>query len=211
MSDYSNLDELLPDQSEAEVEKLSDYCKLLVQYNSKLNLLSKNTISRLGSKHISDCVQALELIRKELNSDVPAFDFGSGNGLPGIVGAILYPELDFYLVERDLRKAEFLKIAFDELELTNVEVIDKDLSQLADDSCSQVISRAMAPIPKFLLEARKRMPTGGRAFLFKGDYWSTELSSAPPQVFEYWEVDLFGNYSLPNSEGERFIIECKRI
>ncbi len=211
MNDFNNLEKSFPDFPPTFFDQLQKFGKLISQYNIKLNLLSKQAINDLSSKHFYDCIQALLLIQDEIFTENTLYDFGSGNGLPGVIAGLVKPEQKIVMVERDQRKAEFLRIAIDELKLDGMQVFDKDLNQLPEDSCYKAISRAMAPLPKFLLEARKRMPAGSETFLFKGEHWSTELSSVPAQVFEYWEVDLYKSYLLPNNEGERFIIKCHRV
>ena len=49
-------------------------------------------------------------------------DLGSGNGFPGVVFGILYSTVNVVLVDRDIRKAEYLKTVISELKLTNLRV-----------------------------------------------------------------------------------------
>ena len=210
-NDIDRLEEIIPGLSSAVYEKFRHFFTLVEHYNSKINLIAKSTLARAAIKHFSDSVQGLEIIQPELFDGEPVLDFGSGNGFPGIISGILFSDREHVLVERDQRKAEFLKTAVHNLKLKNVDVHAGGVSEISDGTCFNVISRAMAPIPKFLLESRAPMAVGGKAFLFKSEHWSTEFSVVPPQIFEYWEVDLLGKYVLESNEGKRFIVCCTRV
>ena len=211
MSDINNLEDIIPDLSSDLNESFQSFFELLEQYNKKINLVSRSSIPHAGVKHFSDCYQALQILEDDLAVENPIFDFGSGNGFPGIIAAIMYPKSQFILVEKDKRKAQFLKTAYSELELNNVEVHAGTIAELNEGVCQTIISRAMAPLPKFLLETRKFTKLGGTAFLLKGDHWSTEFSAIPPQVFQYWDVSLMKQYFLPNNAGSRVIVRCLRV
>lgn len=211
MNDISNLEEIIPELNPDLRELFERFFQLIEQYSDKINLISKSTISRAGVKHFSDSYQGLLSVKDEFKKEHPVFDFGAGNGFPGLIAAMMFPAQTLILVERDQRKAEFLRIATDRMGLKNVEVYGGNVSDLADGSCHNVISRAMAPLPKFLLETRSVMASGGSAFLFKSDHWSTEFSTVPPQVFEFWDVQLHHSYELPNNDAERFIIKCTKL
>ena len=210
-NDINNLTDYIGPEGLPLIEPMERFFELLEKYNSKLNLVSKASLPKSAAKHFTDSYLGLKALESELNKESPIFDFGSGNGFPGIIAAMMFPDQNLILVEKDQRKSEFLKIATDHLELKNIEIHSGNVSELADGSCFQTISRAMAPLPKFLLEARQTTPPGGKAFLFKGDYWATEFGVIPAQVFEYWDVELMADYVLPADEGKRYIIRCSRI
>ena len=211
-NDIDNLEEYIDGLSSDLKEQFTEYFQLIEKYNSKINLISKGTVSRAGSKHFADSYLALKMILPNLPKDVPIFDFGSGNGFPGMILGMMEKARPVILVERDLRKAQFLKLAADELLLDNIEVHGGSINELTAGSCVAGISRAMAPLPKFLLETREAIQSGGRVFLFKGDHWTSEFGSCPPQIFDFWDVNLLGSYMLPGTDPtERFIIQCDRI
>lgn len=210
-SDINNLEDYIGSESLELIKSMESFFELLEKYNSKMNLVSKASFPKSAAKHFTDSFLGLKALESELDPEFPVYDFGSGNGFPGIIAAMMYPEKQLILVEKDQRKSEFLKISTDHLELKNIEIHAGHVSELADGSCKQTISRAMAPIPKFLLEARLTTPVGGSAFLFKGDYWATEFGVIPAQVFEYWDVELMADYQLPAGEGKRYIVRCKRV
>ncbi len=211
MSENNKLEDIIPNLSSDLSVSFEIFFDLVKRYNTTINLVAKSTISKAWTKHFADSFLGLEQIRNDLVTDQPILDFGSGNGFPGIIAALTLKNYNVILVERDLRKSEFLKAAVDHLGLKNCEVHAGTVNELTEASCFNVISRAMAPLPKFLLEARYVMAPGGNAFVFKGEHWSTEFTAIPAQLFEHWEIDLHSSYELPENEGSRFIVRCTRI
>ncbi len=212
MSDINRLKEFMPDVSSAALEQFMALFELIKKYNLKMNLISRSALLEIAAKHFVDSYEGIQVLNELEKINKPIFDLGSGNGFPGLVAAILRPDLDFILVDRDQRKAEFLKIAYSHLGLSNVEVHPGNLSDLADSSCFLAISRAMAPIPRFLFEARSFVASGGQVYMFKGESWTTELGSCPPQMFDYWSVKMKKRYLLPDkNQSERFIILLEKL
>ncbi|MDB3952669.1 16S rRNA (guanine(527)-N(7))-methyltransferase RsmG [Alphaproteobacteria bacterium] len=90
------------------VQKFELYLSLLKNWNKTINLVSKRSLVDPWRRHILDCAQLSPLIpptTKRLT------DLGSGAGLPGLMLAILRPEIECELVESDQRKAAFLREA----------------------------------------------------------------------------------------------------
>lgn len=210
-NDYDNLEEYLPGISPSLLAQFSEFYHLVEKYNAKINLLSKGSVSHMASKHFADSMLGLEIFKDQLDSEIPIFDFGSGNGFPGLVVAMALSQHTVVIVERDQRKSEFIKIAADHLKVSNIKFHEGAVAELADGVCQTVISRAMAPLPKFLLESRRVVPPGGKVFLYKGEAWTSELGACPPQIFDHWEVDALGDYELPADQGPRFILQCHRL
>ncbi|MCJ8277573.1 MAG: 16S rRNA (guanine(527)-N(7))-methyltransferase RsmG [Bdellovibrionales bacterium] len=209
-SDIDRLKEFLPELTETEEEKFRQYFDVLCHFNRKINLVSRASIKNSGGKHFSDSYKGLKIFEEFMTPGATMYDFGSGNGFPGIIGAVMYPEVKHILIERDKRKGEFLKFLAQELLLNNVGVHIGAAKDIKENSVQIAMSRAMAPLPKMLLEMRKLSVVGGRIFLFKGDTWTTEFGNCPPQLFDLWDVKLKGHYNIPSLDMERFIIECTR-
>lgn len=211
-NDINSLDNIIPGLSSELKEQFVAYFTIIEKFNNKINLISKSTVKRAGVKHFADSYFGLKLFQQMLPDNQPVFDFGSGNGFPGIVFAMMESKRNVILIERDQRKAEFLKTAANEMKLSHVEVHAGSLSDLEDGTCKIGISRAMAPMPKFLLETRNIVAPGGSVYLFKGDHWMTEFGSCPAPIFDFWEVNLLGQYELPDDvTGDRFIVQCNRL
>lgn len=87
-------------------EKLKIYQDLLLKWQPKINLVSSSTLDNAWERHFEDSAQIAGFIPKEAKKLV---DLGSGAGFPGLVLAIMRPDIDVSLIESDQKKCSFLK------------------------------------------------------------------------------------------------------
>ena len=64
------------------LQKLKDFMQILLEWNQKINLVSKNAEKELETRHLLDSLQLIDYIRDDAKLLV---DVGSGSGFPGIV------------------------------------------------------------------------------------------------------------------------------
>ncbi|MFC6636162.1 16S rRNA (guanine(527)-N(7))-methyltransferase RsmG [Sulfitobacter sediminilitoris] len=157
--------------------KLEAFSDLVLKWTPKINLISKQSMQDLWSRHIVDSAQLYDL--------APPFkrwvDLGSGGGFPGIVVSILGQDdrikREFILVESDQRKCAFLRTAIRELNLQARVISDRieDVPPLAADIVS---ARALADLSVLLGFAERHLKPGGTALFPKGAKWSTEDEAA---------------------------------
>lgn len=203
-----------PDLDESVQKLLKEYHSELLRFNQKVNLISPSTVHQSDQVHFADSLNGLELI---LQKDIvgPVYDIGSGNGFPGLVLGILAsksrPDLEIVLVDSDRRKCEFLKHMTHQLGLEKVSVQSRRVEDLPQDSAKTIVSRAFAPLGKFMVICRDVLCQGGNAYVFKSDSWGSEIMSAPPQVGRFWQPQLSGTYRLPETTTELVIVELKKL
>lgn len=95
------------------------YAELLAGPGVERGLLGPREVDRIWERHLLNCAAIAEL----LEPGERAADIGSGAGLPGIVLAIVRPDLQLVLVEPLLRRSDFLREVVGELRLKNVDVV----------------------------------------------------------------------------------------
>lgn len=125
--------------------RLEEYKSLVLKWNSRVNLLSKNTDEKALETHITDCI---DLAKNIPLTEGLVFDIGSGSGLPGIVLA-LFGIKNITLVESDLKKAVFLEEVKRIMNL-NVKIIRGRVENIKDVKASVVVSRAMTNCCKLM-------------------------------------------------------------
>ncbi len=128
------------------INKIFQYIQLLFKWNQKINLISENDTYNIIDRHIVDSILLFNTINKEEYKNI--VDLGSGNGFPGIIINIFHNNKNIVLIEQRNKKASFLKQVIYELQLTNIDVFDKN-SQFFDLSNTDLIlSRAVGDYKK---------------------------------------------------------------
>lgn len=205
------LSEWAPHLSEDQIENCKAYLSELLRFNRRLNLISSSTVAKADAVHILDAVRAWKLIEPHVPAGSVVYDFGTGNGLPGLLSAALSPSRQFRLVDRDQRKMEFCKHVGATLKLKNVSYLCMDLKDVEEASVSFAISRGFASVSSSMLLCRRQFAVGGRFFMLKGEGWSRELAEVQPQLFAQWRAEMIGQYNLPDSVAEYVVIAADKI
>jgi 16S rRNA (guanine527-N7)-methyltransferase len=193
------LKEWFPDLSDKTHTVLHSFFELVVRHNKTINLLSPKTIPVADALHFSDSILGSQIIREDSPKMKSIYDFGSGNGFPGIVFGILYPEIEVTLVESDARKVEFLKHVQATLSLGNIKVLHASVEALPADSVQYALARGFANISKTILLARKPIPKGGVLYHMKSE-WGLEITEIPTQLCSIWFPALVQEYVLPSTQ-----------
>jgi 16S rRNA (guanine527-N7)-methyltransferase len=199
------VEEWFPNLSMEQKERLRLFHTELLKFNSKVNLISRNTEREADELHFADCLMATEVI---LKAKLPTriFDIGSGNGFPGLIFALMDPIREYVLVESDSRKAEFLKHMIALLKLKNASVLNVRFETLSTVGIEAAVSRGLASIAKTVLACNKIFQKGGQFLHLKGNNWSTEIADLPSQLISVWQPELLGEYTLPVSQARRAIV-----
>ncbi len=129
------------DIGDDKLEKLNIYHGLLQKWQKGINLVSATTLNNAWNRHFLDSAQLLRFI----DSDVKVIaDLGSGAGFPGLVLAVLNPNLEVHLIESDERKCLFLRTVSRGTGV-NVSIHNQRIENVADSiSPDLVTARAFA-------------------------------------------------------------------
>ena len=100
---------------------LEEWADLLLNYNQEINLVSRKETDLLWEKQILHCLSLL--VYQEIPQGLEVCDFGTGGGLPGIILAIIRPDLYLTLVDSRQKKVAVVQKIADDLRLSNVQVI----------------------------------------------------------------------------------------
>lgn len=136
---------LRPEQREAFLQ----HAELLKRWNRVHNLTRVTDDEEVARAHFVDSLAGLSAIASHLGAS-PAgalVDVGSGGGFPGLVAAVLWPEVQVTLVESVHKKASFLRHAARHLSLPNVRVEPQRVESLGLEA-ELVTTRATFPWPQ---------------------------------------------------------------
>ncbi len=210
MPDPSRLAGWASHLSETQLEMARAYMHELLYFNRRLNLISAQTVGRVDAVHILDSIRAWALVQPLIKPGQLIHDFGSGNGLPGLLCAAIAPDHQFRLIDRDQRKMEFCKHVASKLKLKNVVVSCEDVTKRPKNSIEVGISRGFASVTKSLLLTRAQFKIGGSFFMMKGEGWSLELAEIPTAIFGAWKTEMIGQYTLPETAADFVVLQCRK-
>lgn len=134
---------------ENELDKLSQYVKSLLDWNQKVNLVSRKDADNVWSSHILHSISLLFAFK--IPDGAKVVDIGSGGGLPGIPLAILLPDVQMVLIESIKKKCTALADMLSGLGLTNASVINARVESAAvlhqfRKAFDITLARAVAPL-----------------------------------------------------------------
>ncbi len=152
------------DLSANAIERLLRYLGELARWNQAYNLTAVSDPLEMVNRHLIDSLSVRPFLRGHLIADV-----GTGAGLPGMVLAIAEPERKFMLIDSNGKKIRFLRHVVRTLGLTNIKIIQSRIENLPPQPCpDEVVSRALAPLPRMVEWLKPWLEQGSRLLAMKG-------------------------------------------
>lgn len=122
--------------------RIAAYHDLLLKWNKAINLVSPKTLDNAWERHFIDSAQISDLIPNTVKTYA---DLGCGGGFPGLVIAILRPDIHIHLVESDERKCQFMRNVSRETSTKNITIHTKRIENTTEDFIPDFITaRALA-------------------------------------------------------------------
>ena len=186
------------------IEKLKIYHKFLIEKNKTLNLIGKNTVNSIFSRHFKDSAQIYDLLDKKLD----IIDIGSGAGFPGVIVKILMENEslngNIILIEKSPRKSNFLRDLCIKLDL-KVKIENKRLEIYDFLETSTVISRAFKSTLDTIDILYRNIENIKELVLLKGKTYQQEVDEAKKKYT--FELEKFRSITSDDSS----IIKIKNI
>jgi 16S rRNA (guanine527-N7)-methyltransferase len=194
-----------PNLSERQVQQIAALYDLYVDWNAKINVISRKDIENLYVHHVLHSLGIEKMLRFRPGSTV--MDVGTGGGFPGIPLAILFPEVSFHLVDSIGKKIKVAQAVADAIGLTNVTTRH---CRVEDEKAKFdfVVSRAVMPLPdmvklvrkNILQEQKNALPNG--LICLKGGEIQHETA---PFKKQFVSIDLPKYYNEPFFETKKVI------
>lgn len=182
--------------------KLNKYSDFLIEYNKKINLISKSSEELIMSRHIEDSAQIMRFIDK---NDKKILDIGSGAGFPGIVMELVKKDLGFEfkleIVEKSIRKCTYLQELCDYLKI-DVVIHNDDVRKIKKNDFSTLVSRAFKPLDIFLEILEEGGINFEKILLLKGENHKKEME----QALKHWVINCDQHESITKPGSKVFVI-----
>lgn len=183
-----------PDLSEGQIKKFGLLEELYREWNAKINVISRKDMDSFGIHHVLHSLAIARVLRFCPGTKV--MDVGTGGGFPGIPLAIMFPEVDFYLVDSIGKKIKVVNGVAEALGLKNVKA---EQIRVEDTAGKQdfIVSRAVTAFPAFVeltrnkirKESANELPNG--ILYLKGGDFEEEIKPYADRVRVYDIPDFF--------------------
>ena len=143
-----------PNLSEKQTEQFAALYDLYYDWNSKINVISRKDIENLYEHHVLHSLAIAKYITFKPGTTI--MDMGCGGGFPGIPLAIMFPEVQFHLVDSIGKKVRVAGEVAAAIGLTNVRTSHSRAEEIKD-KYSFVVSRAVMQLPDLVKICRKNI------------------------------------------------------
>ena len=191
------IEKYFPNLSETQKKQFADLEELYKEWNEKINVISRKDMDSLYEKHILHSLGIAKVMEFAPNTKV--LDIGTGGGFPGIPLAILFPAVQFTLVDSIGKKITVVKEVSTGIGLKNVIAIHARAEEVKGQF-HFVVSRAVTQMPVFLRWLRGKFlkeqinPKHNGVLYLKGGDLGEELAGLKAELFllkDHFEGEFF--------------------
>lgn len=178
------------------ISKLLIYKELLIKWNKSFNLTSiKNR--EVVTHHFLDCLSIIPLIKSSSLLDV-----GTGAGLPGIIIAIVKPDIKVSLIDKVGKKIAFIKRVVAELEIKNIDTYHDRVELLtSEEKYDGIISRAFSNMDDFIKSTKHLIKSQGVWYGMKS---KKILNDEMININQPWTLEKL---DVPFLDAERYLVK----
>jgi len=200
------------------IQGLAAYAASLWSWNERLNLTRHSDVEKFVSRDVADAVA----IAPHLESGAHVLDVGTGGGVPGVLLAILRPDLRVELCDSVGKRARAVREIVAEIGLT-VPVHEGAAQPLVAAAAEAggkagmsgrfdvLVVRAVAPLLKLLGWFEPLCESYGRMLVVKGPRWEEEKGEARHRGFvKRVGVRRIAAWPIRGSDNESVLLEVKR-
>lgn len=143
-----------PKLTETQINQFKALYELYVDWNAKINVISRKDIENLYERHVLHSLGIAEVIQFKPNSTI--LDVGTGGGFPGVPLAILFPEVKFTLIDSIGKKIKVGTEVSNAIGLKNIDLFHKRVQE-EKGKYDFVVSRAVMPLDDLVKLSRKNI------------------------------------------------------
>ena len=184
--------------------KLDTFCKEVIEYNKKFNLISKLTEPQIWDRHVLDSAQLVKYI--DFNDGSSLSDLGTGAGFPGIVLAIFNKNIKFHvkLYEKSRVKNKFLLSLCEKLNI-KAHIYENDYRS-HDITSNYVVSRAFKKLEEHIRISREIVKVNHKLIILKGRTAEEEIIKLNKELNYSYTLEK----SMTSPDSKIVIVEIKK-
>lgn len=191
----------------AQIRRLARYCEALWEWNAKINLTRHTDYEKFVARDLVDSLQLAAL----LEPDERILDVGTGGGVPGVVLAIVRPDLDVALCESVGKKARAVADIVQRLKLPITVHQGRAEDVVRGEPFDTLTIRAVAKLPKLLTWFKPVRGRFGRLLIVKGPSWVEERGDTRHAgLMHDFQLRRLTEYPLPGTNSNSVILEIRR-
>nr|WP_316642159.1 16S rRNA (guanine(527)-N(7))-methyltransferase RsmG [uncultured Roseateles sp.] len=189
--------------SEVQIDQLQAYLALIHKWNQVYNLTAVRQPAAMLTQHLVDSLSLVEPLRRHTQGRrLRVMDVGSGGGLPGVVLAIVMPELTVVCVDAVAKKTSFIQQVAAELRLPNLRGEHSRVEQLKTEPFDVITSRAFASLVDFTQLTRQHLKPGAIWLAMKGQTPQDEMDALAADVTVFHVEQL----NVPGLDAQRCLV-----
>ena len=159
------IEHYFPNLSKQQYQQFEQLEELYITWNAQINVISRKDIDALYEKHVLHALGIAKVLG--FKSGAKVLDVGTGGGFPGIPLAILFPKVQFYLIDSIGKKIKVVQAVADAINLVNVEARHQR-AQAFKQPVDFVVSRAVTRMEDFVPWVKKNIKNKGTHRLGNG-------------------------------------------
>ncbi|TGG91475.1 16S rRNA (guanine(527)-N(7))-methyltransferase RsmG [Natronospirillum operosum] len=190
-------DQLAVQLDDHQTDQLLAYHAGLVKWNQAYNLTAVRDPLEMISRHLLDSLAIVPFL--------PAgslLDVGTGAGLPGVVVAMVRPDIEVTCLDSNGKKIRFIRQMIMELGLKQVATTQARVESFSAEPFNAITSRAFASLADMVQWSRHLLASDGQFLAMKGQYPEAELAALPAAV----DVLAVQRLHVPGLPGERHLV-----
>lgn len=192
--DFSLILKYFPDLSKDQQNQFVRFSDLFIEWNALVNCISRKDMDHLYERHILHSLAIAKVV--QFSNGTKVLDIGTGGGFPGIPLAILFPDVNFVLVDSIGKKIKVVNDIAAQLSLKNVIGIH-DRAENIKGQFDFIVSRAVTRLIQFLPWTKNKISSKNRNAIpngilyLKGGDLTKELEESKRKYKVYDITDYF--------------------
>lgn len=173
--------------TESQYQQFAELSELYEFWNQQINVISRKDLDSLYEKHVLHSLSIAKVFA--IHSGTRVADIGTGGGFPGIPLAILYPEVEFLLIDSIGKKIKVVEEITKALNLKNVRSVHGRAEEVNEHDFNLCVSRAVAPLAKLGLWSKSLLNRKGNEGLIclKGGDLKEEIKESKLKT-KVWNI-----------------------